>query len=232
MAKRLTYLSVIEQDKRLFDLAELGLRLSALDYQALFTRLIDAVDETHLDLLADAYHITGREGWDFVQTTEQKRELLKKSVQLHRLRGTPWAVKTLLQQYGLLDKVQMVEWWQPHPIRGREQPPKTVDFVVEAEDAIEFTRVLPSVTFAMPAGTVARVLTYSQVDLPNPLTVAGIGVLRPQIHAQGRTEKHVEAAPRQQIHHGMWAKCLSANYPLQPHRPLPEFGAFLLTRSI
>lgn len=53
---------------------------------------IDTVDEAVLPFLAEEFDVLGVKGWDFAITAEQKRKLLKGAIELHRYKGTPWAV--------------------------------------------------------------------------------------------------------------------------------------------
>lgn len=163
MAK-LTYADIIANDRRFTAIADRAEQLDRIDAAALMTRLVDLVEPEHLILLADALHVMGEEGWNYADTDEQKRNLIKMAIPLHRRKGTPWAVKQLLENYGLLDKTQMVEWWQPHPL-PRAQPPKTVDLITDAATAPAVVRVLPSLEQTKPAGTVLRPVTLQQAAL-------------------------------------------------------------------
>lgn len=58
---------------------------------------IDAVtDAGILAHLAWQWHVMGSEGWDAAQDDDARRALIKAAVELHRYKGTPWAVRTAL----------------------------------------------------------------------------------------------------------------------------------------
>lgn len=67
------------------DLARLLIwRLHAVDDPALLTQL------------AWQFHVMGVEGWDYAAGTEQRRALVENAIELHRYKGTPWAVRAAL----------------------------------------------------------------------------------------------------------------------------------------
>ncbi|MCW2248689.1 hypothetical protein M2352_004349 [Azospirillum fermentarium] len=74
---------------------------------ALRVRVIDEVsDPGILAHLAWQFHVMGVEGWDFVpDTVEAKRDLIKDAIELHRYKGTRWAVETALSRVLKLDAV-------------------------------------------------------------------------------------------------------------------------------
>lgn len=63
-------------------------------------RVIDGVsDPGILTHLAWQFHVMGVEGWDFVpDTIEAKRDLIRNAIELHRYKGTRWAVETALSR--------------------------------------------------------------------------------------------------------------------------------------
>lgn len=56
-----------------------------------------------LPWLAWAWHMTDAEGWALAATVEQQRNLLAESAELHRRKGTRWAVLTALARAGYPD---------------------------------------------------------------------------------------------------------------------------------
>jgi phage tail P2-like protein len=69
---------------------------------------IDQIDnEELLDLLGWQFHI---EGWDLAKTVEEKRKLIKSAIELHRCKGTPYAIKKVLEALGLEGQVK--EWFE------------------------------------------------------------------------------------------------------------------------
>jgi len=93
---------------RAFD--ELFSRYQGLDTECLLIYIFDSVNESALIHLAEQFHITGNEGWINCQTVEEKRNLIKNSLNLHRFKGTKYALIRVLDILGLNGKVE--EWFE------------------------------------------------------------------------------------------------------------------------
>ena len=76
------------------------------DLSKLLVYLIDQVEESALPFLAWQFHI---EGYDQAQTIQEKRNLIKHAIELHRHKGTPYAIKKVFQALGLEATLQ--EWF-------------------------------------------------------------------------------------------------------------------------
>lgn len=74
---------------------------------------MDTVKPDLLPLLAEQFHIDGDEGWLLTQTEQQRRDLIKQSIELHRHKGTPWALREVFRILGVT--VELEEWWQRRP---------------------------------------------------------------------------------------------------------------------
>ena len=72
-------------------LNELIDRLGTLDLTPLLVYIIDHVDSSALPHLAWQFHI---EGWELAQTEQEKRNLIKRAIELHRYKGTLFGIKT------------------------------------------------------------------------------------------------------------------------------------------
>jgi phage tail P2-like protein len=72
----------------------------------IYPRIGEIEDERMLDLLAWQFHI---EGYEQAQNTEEKRNLIKNAIELHRYKGTPYAIKKAFQALGLDASLQ--EWF-------------------------------------------------------------------------------------------------------------------------
>lgn len=70
-------------------------------------RIDQIEDEELLDLLAWQFHI---EGYELAESPQEKRNLIKKAIQLHRFKGTPYAIKEVLKTLGLEGRVK--EWFE------------------------------------------------------------------------------------------------------------------------
>ena len=69
-----------------------------IDFTKLLIYWLDIVDASVLPHLAEQFHVLGLEGWDYATTEQEKRDLLKQAVELHRYKGTPWAVRQGLKR--------------------------------------------------------------------------------------------------------------------------------------
>jgi len=68
---------------------------------------IDELPEPVLDLLAWQFHV---EGYDLARTVEEKRALVKSAIELHRYKGTRWAIQKVLEALNLHGEVK--EWFE------------------------------------------------------------------------------------------------------------------------
>ncbi|MET0264709.1 MAG: phage tail protein [Duganella sp.] len=100
--------SVLALDLRFAHLAQLSERMASLDLSRLLVNLVDLAEPAALPLLAEQFHIMGWEGWDLATDDGARRELIKSAIELHRYKGTPWAVKQTLAKLGL-ERVTLIE---------------------------------------------------------------------------------------------------------------------------
>lgn len=73
---------------------------SFVDITPLFVYLIDSVPSSVLPFLAEQFDVLGYKGWRFADTEEKKRELIKRAIELHRFKGTPWSIREALKIIG------------------------------------------------------------------------------------------------------------------------------------
>ena len=90
----------LARDARSQALAQLAARLSDLDLSPLLVYLVDAVPPSALPLLGEQFHVMGYEGWDLAESAPARRRLIKRAIELHRYKGTPWAIKQALATLG------------------------------------------------------------------------------------------------------------------------------------
>ena len=107
MAK-LSYADIIERDQRYRLLADLGLRLSDIDTAKLMPRLVELVAPEHLPLLAESRSILGADGYWLAESDQMRRRLIKGAYELHRYKGTPWAIREIVRRLGF-GEVQLIE---------------------------------------------------------------------------------------------------------------------------
>lgn len=97
---RLSYAEIIERDQRYRMLAELGLRYDLIDTAVLMPRLVELAAPEHLELLAESRSILNEDGYWLAESDQMKRRLIKGAYELHRYKGTPWAVKEIVRRLG------------------------------------------------------------------------------------------------------------------------------------
>jgi len=73
----------------------------------IYPRIDEIEDEELLDLLAWQFHV---EGYELAKTVEEKRNLVKNAIELHRYKGTKYAVEKVLSTLNLGGKVK--EWFE------------------------------------------------------------------------------------------------------------------------
>ena len=72
-----------------------------LDMSQLLIYFVNTVNPAVLPILAQEFDLSGNKGWNFAVDEPAQRELLKKSIQLHRYMGTPWSIYQALQMVGI-----------------------------------------------------------------------------------------------------------------------------------
>lgn len=65
--------------------------------------LIGSVDASALYWLAQQFDVLGYRGWFLADTEEKRRDLIRRAIELHRFKGTPWAVKEAIKSLGFTD---------------------------------------------------------------------------------------------------------------------------------
>lgn len=109
----------LRRDLNIRALESLSARVSDLDLSPIVVYDFDNVPSSALVHLAEQFNVLGDAGWDFIGngTTaiedSKRRALLKEAVALHRIKGTPYAVKRALQLIGV--NATLTEWWQNTP---------------------------------------------------------------------------------------------------------------------
>lgn len=75
-------------------------RMDSIDPSVVMVYLIDTVPAAALPYLAEQLDVMGHKGWDLVTTEQERRELIKSAIDLHRYKGTRYAVKRAVQSIG------------------------------------------------------------------------------------------------------------------------------------
>ncbi|HBI7614752.1 TPA: phage tail protein I [Escherichia coli] len=101
----------LASDERFLILANIAAeRFAQLDLTALMVYLVDLVDASALPALAEQFHVQGLEGWLFTTDEREKRELIKQAIELHKYKGTIWAVRRVLEILSLPGTIS--EWFE------------------------------------------------------------------------------------------------------------------------
>jgi len=99
----------LNSDERFRVLGELSRRINDIDLSPLLVYLIDTVNASALPHLAEQLHLLG-EGWQFAHNDAERRALLKRAIELHRYKGTRWAIEQVLQTLALSGQIS--EWFE------------------------------------------------------------------------------------------------------------------------
>jgi phage tail P2-like protein len=75
-------------------------RFSDLELDKLLVYIIDSVDPSAIPYLAQQFDVLGYKGFRLAKTESDQREIIKKSIELHRYKGTLWAVREALTAIG------------------------------------------------------------------------------------------------------------------------------------
>ena len=105
---KLTYAHIIERDQRYRILADLGLRPQLAALPKLMPRLVDLVAPEHLELLAESRSILNEDGYWLAESDDARRKLIKGAYELHRYKGTPWAIREIVRRLGF-GEVRIIE---------------------------------------------------------------------------------------------------------------------------
>lgn len=72
----------------------------------LIRRRLDEIGEPLLSLLAWEEHLDGHEGWLLAVTDEEKRDLVRQAAEIHRTKGTMYAVRHVFELLGMRAFIQ------------------------------------------------------------------------------------------------------------------------------
>lgn len=99
MAK-LQYADIIANDPKYQALADLSLRIDELDRSQIMTTLVDLLGDEIIPLLAEKWSVTGDDGLLTADSQSSKRALIQAAIELHRHKGTPWAIREVIRKLG------------------------------------------------------------------------------------------------------------------------------------
>lgn len=75
-------------------------RLAAIPVEVVIPNLIDIVTPSALPVLAEQFDMLGLNGYALANTDEERRDLLRRAIQIHAKKGTPWSIKEALRLFG------------------------------------------------------------------------------------------------------------------------------------
>jgi len=99
--------------------------------------LVDTVAPSVLPYLADQFDIDGLQGFGMAETEQQQRDIIKKSIALHKFIGTPWAIREACRTVGF--PIVILEEGVTAQPGGPESPEDWARFRVEAPDSRHIT---------------------------------------------------------------------------------------------
>ena len=85
-------------------------RFRQIQLDVLNVQNIDNICADALPHLAEQYHITGDEGWLYCQNEDEKRQLIKNAIKLHKYRGTKYGIIRALEVLNL--NADISEWFE------------------------------------------------------------------------------------------------------------------------
>ncbi|AVH35430.1 hypothetical protein AL532_03435 [Pseudomonas monteilii] len=107
----------LASDERFVWLNELlNENLERLDLNAMLVYLVDLVQPSVLPILGEQFSMLEEATWPVARSDEDRRALIKTAIELHRYKGTPWAVKQALAIVGypvlelVEQKTYQAEW--------------------------------------------------------------------------------------------------------------------------
>ncbi|MDU9392157.1 phage tail protein [Pseudomonas sp. zfem002] len=93
--------SALAGDERFSLLAELlAESMSDLDLNAMLVYLVDLVKPRVLPFLADQFSLLDETAWLLAESSDARRNLIKSAAELHRYKGTPWAIREVIRLLG------------------------------------------------------------------------------------------------------------------------------------
>lgn len=88
------------RDKSNLALNKLIDQATTIDLTPLLVYIIDNVDASALPHLIEQFHVAGNEGGRLAENETLKRALLKRAIDIHRMKGTPAGVRQALTEIG------------------------------------------------------------------------------------------------------------------------------------
>jgi phage tail P2-like protein len=88
-------------------------QLEKIPLEKLLVYMVDKVPEEALPILAEQLDVLGYKGMRLAATVQDKRNLIKRAIELHRYKGTIWAIEEALKSVGF-NNAQIIEHVNSH----------------------------------------------------------------------------------------------------------------------
>ncbi|CAA9377452.1 MAG: FIG00698670: hypothetical protein [uncultured Gemmatimonadetes bacterium] len=119
------------RDDRFRALLALLDRWDEIDLLVLLANRVDSAPPELLYPLAWQFGVTGVAGWDLADTEDNRRELIRRAIELHRRKGTPWAIREALRAVGF-PEVEIVEGYGRNQFDGTHLYDADITYAAEA----------------------------------------------------------------------------------------------------
>lgn len=96
----LQYADIIVNDLKYKALADLSQRVNQLETTQIMTTLVELLGDEFMPYLAEKWSVTGADGLILADSESSKRALIQSAIELHRHKGTPWAIREVLRKLG------------------------------------------------------------------------------------------------------------------------------------
>lgn len=80
-----------------------SLRFASLELEKILIMMVDTCDSKALPFLAQQFDLLGVKGWNQAKTDQDRRDLVKRAIELKRYLGTDYAIKRAVQSVGYYD---------------------------------------------------------------------------------------------------------------------------------
>lgn len=97
----------LASDERSIVIDKLTKRFSRLDRSKLILYLFDQTEQSAIIHLAEQLSLFG-DGWEMAESEDAQRNLLKSAIQIHKRKGTPWAIREVFRALGL-GEIELIE---------------------------------------------------------------------------------------------------------------------------
>lgn len=87
--------------------------LADIDLGKLLIYIIDTADASLLPAFAQQFDVLGYKGFKLAQTEFDQRQIIKRAIELHKYKGTEWAIKEALKSIGFAD-IELIKTGYDH----------------------------------------------------------------------------------------------------------------------